>query len=52
MAEPAADPTRVATVAPASIHSGVLGELDGIDQAVYRAVAYTSRVVARRQRPG
>src|SRR5215218_8822206 len=37
-----ADPARVASVAPASIHSGALGELDGVDQAVYRAIAVTT----------
>jgi undecaprenyl-diphosphatase len=36
-----ADPARVAPAAPASIHSGALGELDSIDQAVYRAIAAT-----------
>ena len=34
-----ADPAPVAPVAPASIHSGALGELDGIDRAIYRAIA-------------
>ena len=29
-------------MAPASIHSGALGELDGIDQAIYRAIAATT----------
>jgi membrane-associated phospholipid phosphatase len=37
-----ADPPPVAPVAPASIHSGALGELDSIDQAVYRAIAATT----------
>jgi membrane-associated phospholipid phosphatase len=36
-----ADPAPVVAVATASIRSGALGELDGIDQAVYRAIAAT-----------
>jgi hypothetical protein len=36
-----ADPARVVFVARAPIRSGALGELDGIDQAVYRAIAAT-----------
>jgi membrane-associated phospholipid phosphatase len=42
VADPAADPARLASVASVSIHSGALGELDGIDQAVYRAIAATT----------
>jgi membrane-associated phospholipid phosphatase len=34
-------PDQAAPAAPASIHSGALGELDSIDQAVYRAIAAT-----------
>jgi membrane-associated phospholipid phosphatase len=37
-----ADPARVASAAPPSIHSGAVAELDGIDQAVYRAIAATT----------
>jgi membrane-associated phospholipid phosphatase len=40
-ADRAADQARAAFVAPSSIHAGALGELDRIDQAVYRAIAAT-----------